>query len=119
MNEMPPRISIISINLNNSAGLKKTINSVLAQTYQAIEFIIIDGNSTDGSVTQIKAVAEHLDYWVSEPDAGLYNAMNKGLTAATGNYVLFLNSGDYLVDKFAIEKLVSNSSGEDVIYGNL
>lgn len=98
------KISIITINFNNKDGIEKTISSVVAQTYKDIQYIIIDGDSTDGSVEVIKKYHEDIDYWISEPDKGIYDAMNKGILKATGDYVLFLNSGDYL----SIEELLTN-----------
>ena len=91
------KISIITINYNNKSGLEKTIESVLQQTYDNIEYLVIDGNSTDGSKDVIKKYKHRISYWVSEPDSGIYNAMNKGGTKATGDYLLFLNSGDVLL----------------------
>lgn len=89
------KLSIITINLNNKAGLQKTIDSVIAQTCKDFEWIVIDGGSTDGSKELIKEYADEISYWVSEPDNGIYNAMNKGIRVARGEYFLFLNSGDY------------------------
>ena len=88
------RISIITVNYNHLEGVKRTMESVLGQTYQELEYIVIDGGSTDGSREYIHEHASRLSYWVSEPDNGLYDAMNKGITKASGEYVLFLNSGD-------------------------
>ena len=88
------KYSIITINYNNRDGLEMTINSVLEQTYKDFEYIIIDGGSTDGSLEVIKKHAAQIDYWVSEPDNGIYNAMNKGIRKATGDYLNFMNSGD-------------------------
>jgi glycosyltransferase involved in cell wall biosynthesis len=116
---MSSKVSIITINLNNRKGLKKTIQSVLAQTYANIEYIIIDGASSDASIEEILAVKDHLAFWISEPDEGLYSAMNKGLKAATGEYVLFLNSADCFYDEFVIERVMNNAANEEVIYGNL
>ncbi|HEY6142821.1 MAG TPA: glycosyltransferase family 2 protein [Flavobacterium sp.] len=93
-----PKISIITINYNNLVGLKRTVDSVVNQTWQEFEYIVIDGGSTDDSATYIESQSEHIDYWVSEPDKGIYNAMNKGIAKATGEYLLFLNSGDHLYD---------------------
>jgi len=93
-----PKLSVITINLNNREGLQKTIDSVIAQTYKDFEWIIIDGGSTDGSKELIEQYAAHITYWVSEPDKGIYNAMNKGIRVATGEYLQFLNSGDWLID---------------------
>ncbi|SHF41371.1 Glycosyltransferase involved in cell wall bisynthesis [Bacteroides luti] len=88
------KLSIITINYNNCNGLKKTIESIVNQTYSDYEYIIIDGGSTDGSVEIIKEYADKIDYWVSEPDKGIYNAMNKGILKSTGEYCNFMNSGD-------------------------
>ena len=87
------KYSIITINYNNRDGLEMTINSVLGQSYQDLEYIIIDGGSTDGSVEVIKKYESRIDYWVSEPDKGVYNAMNKGIGKASGDYLNFMNSG--------------------------
>ncbi len=88
------KYSIITINYNNKDGLRKTIESVINQTCNDFEYIIIDGGSTDGSVDVIKEYADKIDYWVSEPDKGIYNAMNKGVKVAKGEYLNFMNSGD-------------------------
>lgn len=88
------KYSIITINFNNRDGLQKTIDSVVNQTYKDFEYIIIDGGSTDGSVDIIREYADRIDYWVSEPDKGIYNAMNKGILKAHGEYINFMNSGD-------------------------
>ena len=113
-------ISIITINLNNKEGLTKTIESVVNQTYfDKIEYIIIDGGSTDGSVDVIKEFADKISYWVSEQDNGIYNAMNKGIKLATGDYFLFLNSGDYLSQNNVIERVFPYlEDGYDMVYGN-
>jgi glycosyltransferase involved in cell wall biosynthesis len=99
------KISIITLNFNNLSGLKKTFSSVLAQNYANFEFIIIDGGSTDGSKEYLQENSSKIDYWVSEPDRGVYHAMNKGLEKATGTYCLFLNSGDYLFDNLVLDKV--------------
>lgn len=91
-----PKLTIITINLNNKAGLQTTIDSVIAQTYKDFEWIIIDGGSTDGSKELIEKYTNYIKYWVSEPDKGIYNAMNKGIKVAEGEYLQFLNSGDSL-----------------------
>jgi glycosyltransferase involved in cell wall biosynthesis len=92
-------ISIITINYNNLIGLKKTFESVVTQTYKNIQFIVIDGNSSDGSKEFLQRNSLSFDYWVSEPDNGIYNAMNKGIAQAKGKYLLFLNSGDIFCNK--------------------
>jgi glycosyltransferase involved in cell wall biosynthesis len=111
-------ISIITINYNDAAGLKKTMASVLEQTYEDIEYIVIDGGSTDGSASHIELYQKDLAYWVSEPDQGIYSAMNKGIDQATGDYLLFLNSGDWLVDDYVIERFVGFHPIEDLVYGD-
>ena len=113
------KLSIITINRNNAAGLRKTIESVVSQTFTDFEYIIIDGASTDGSVEIIKEFAEKITYWVSEPDKGIYNAMNKGILKAKGEYLLFLNSGDFLYNKFVISKFVNYRYKDDIIFGDL
>jgi len=116
---MSPRISIITINRNNDKGLKKTIESVIQQTYKNIEFIIVDGASSDNSVEIIKSYANSLSWWVSEPDSGIYNAMNKGLDKAGGEYLLFLNSGDYLENDSILQQVAPFLDGTDIVYGDL
>lgn len=111
-------ISIITINLNNRDGLRKTIESVICQTYfDKIEYIIIDGGSTDGSVDVIKEYEDRISYWVSEKDSGIYNAMNKGVDVSSGDYSLYLNSGDYLNGADVIEK-VYDKLDKDIVYGD-
>lgn len=88
------KISVITINFNNCEGLKKTIESVVQQTFHDIEWIVVDGGSTDGSRELLEKYSKHFTYWVSEPDEGIYSAMNKGLKRAKGEYTIFLNSGD-------------------------
>jgi glycosyltransferase involved in cell wall biosynthesis len=114
-----PKISIITINQNNEVGLKKTIESVIAQKFTDFEYIIIDGASTDGSVEVINQHSNKLAYWVSEPDSGIYNAMNKGIAKANGEYCLFLNSGDWLNNN-VLEKVAPQLNNKiDILYGNL
>lgn len=112
------RISIITINLNNKQGLERTINSVLSQTFfDKIDYIIIDGGSTDGSKELIEQHKDKLYYWCSEHDNGIFNAMNKGIDKANGEYLLFLNSGDFLHSKDTIEKIYDQLDC-DIVYGN-
>ncbi|MDR1562929.1 MAG: glycosyltransferase [Dysgonamonadaceae bacterium] len=112
------KLSIITINLNNREGLKKTVESVVSQTLTDFEYIIIDGGSTDGSVELIKQYTNRITFWISEPDKGIYNAMNKAIVMANGEYCQFLNSGDYLYDKTVLEKVFSQGCNEDIIVGN-
>lgn len=111
------KFSIITINYNNCDGLRKTIESVVNQTYIDFEYIIIDGGSTDGSVEVIRDYADRIDYWVSEPDKGIYNAMNKGILKATGEYLNFMNSGDCFDALDVLQKLATRNYVADVITG--
>lgn len=112
------KISIITINYNNHIGLEKTMNSVLLQNYRDYEWIVIDGGSTDGSRELIEQHQNDIAFWCSEPDNGIYHAMNKGVTKAHGDYLQFLNSGDVLVDNNVLSDFVKLSPIADVIYGN-
>ncbi|MFA6275473.1 MAG: glycosyltransferase family 2 protein [Pedobacter sp.] len=112
-------ISIITINYNNEFGLQKTIESVISQTSKKFEYIIIDGGSTDGSKASINLYKHHFSYNVSEPDQGIYHAMNKGIRVAKGKFLLFLNSGDTLSNNDVLEKIDPYlNSDDDIIYGN-
>lgn len=116
---MKPKISIITINLNDKLGLEKTIKSVVNQTYNAIEFLVIDGASNDGSLNVLTQQKENIHFMLSEKDSGIYNAMNKGIKKATGEFILFLNSGDILTSNNAIEDFVMHKDfGGDIIYGD-
>ena len=112
------KISIITINRNNADGLKQTLISVAEQTATDFEHIVIDGASTDHSVDVIKQFT-HFAYSVSEPDTGIFEAMNKGIIQAKGDYCLFLNSGDYLENPNIISTMLPHLNGEDIIYGNM
>lgn len=113
------KVSIITINYNHADGLRKTIESVIAQTCKDYEYIIIDGGSTDGSVDVIKEYASQIDYWVSEPDGGIYPAMNKGIRIAKGDYCIFMNSGDMFYDNKVIERVNTYTMTEDVVCGDI
>lgn len=110
------KLSIITINRNNAHGLRETIESVVSQTFTDFEYIVIDGVSTDSSVEVIKEYFNQIDYWVSEPDSGIYNAMNKGIHQASGEYCLFLNSGDYLYNENTLKLLFANEFNQDIVY---
>lgn len=111
-------LSIITICYNDKKGLEKTIKSVLSQTIKNFEFIIIDGNSTDGSVEIIQQYSQQITYWTSEPDSGIYNAMNKGIKVATGDYCLFLNSGDIFYSNNVISNFILSNPTEDILCGD-
>ncbi|WP_159632970.1 glycosyltransferase family 2 protein [Sphingobacterium composti Ten et al. 2007 non Yoo et al. 2007] len=112
-----PTISIITIVYNNVRDIEHTILSVINQTYSNIEYIVIDGASTDGTLDIIQQYRGSIDVLVSEKDSGIYDAMNKGLAKATGDYVLFLNSGDELFDNNTIQIIVEKGNNADIIYG--
>ncbi len=112
------KLSIITVVLNDAAHIESTIQSVINQDFKSIQYIIIDGQSTDGTLDIIKKYKDHIDILVSEKDQGLYDAMNKGLRLATGDYVLFLNSGDRLYDNQTISKIFSTHPDADVYYGD-
>lgn len=119
------KISIVTINYNNAEGLRKTLASVAAQTYRDIEHIVIDGGSTDGSVDIIKEyVNQCMMYdvlWVSEKDKGIYDAMNKGVKKATGDYVYILNSGDAIAAPDIVERMMNflNDGKINLLLGNI
>lgn len=114
-----PLISIISVNLNNLEGLKRTMQSVFEQTWQEFEYIVIDGGSKDGSKEYIEQHQEKISYWVSEPDKGIYNGMNKGIKVANGEYLLFLNSGDWLFKKDTLSRIAPEFCDYDFFYGGI
>ena len=114
-----PKLSVITINYNNCDGLRKTIESVVNQTYKDLEYILIDGASTDGSVDVIKEYASKIDYWVSEPDKGIYNAMNKGIDVANGEYCIFMNSGDLFYNSSALADVEPKLACKDIISGSV
>lgn len=115
---MAAKVSIITVNLNNRDGLRKSIESVVTQSFADFEYLIIDGGSTDGSVEVIRAYAGKIYWWVSETDSGIFNAMNKGISQAHGDYCLFLNSGDFLLDQDILSKVFAKDYTEDILYGN-
>lgn len=112
------KLSIITVNFNNKQGLQKTIDSVISQTYQNFEWIIIDGGSTDGSKELIEKYQEHFSYWCCENDKGVYNAMNKGIAQTKGCYLNFMNSGDCFASNRVLEKTFMNDFNADILYGN-
>ncbi len=116
---MHTKLSIITINRNNAFGLRETMASVLKQVNLEFEYIVIDGASEDESVNVIKENQEKLTYWESKPDNGIYHAMNKGIDKANGEYVLFLNSGDYLFNDRVIVDALSRLGASDLMYGKL
>lgn len=116
---MPIKLSIITINYNNAIGLAKTIESVVNQSYKEVEYIIIDGGSTDESINIIKKYQDKISYWISEPDRGIYHAMNKGIQQATGDYCQFLNSGDWLCSEHVVKRMLTHNDQPGIIIGNM
>ncbi len=118
--KLPFKVSIITVVYNGIAHLEQTIQSVLAQNYDNIEYIIIDGGSTDGTVELIKKYEDQIAYWVSEPDAGIYNAMNKGISKASGEIVGLINADDwYEENAIAIVVDTFEKKEADVIHGSM
>lgn len=111
------KLSIITINYNNASGLQKTIQSVVQQDCSGIEYIVIDGNSSDDSIEIIKKYEDQITYWVSEPNKGIYGNMNRGIKEVNGAYCLFLNSGDWLVED-SLNKIIPWCEHADIIYCN-
>jgi glycosyltransferase involved in cell wall biosynthesis len=113
------KISVVTINYNNPLGLNKTIESVVNQTFKDFEYIIIDGGSKEEDVSIIKSYQNHINYWVSEPDKGIYNAMNKGINVASGDFVIFINSGDNFTNSKVLEEVCYQLTPEfDLYYGD-
>lgn len=113
------KISVITVCYNAVDTIEETMLSVLNQTYDNIEYIIIDGGSTDGTVDIIKKYADRLAYWVSEPDRGIYDAMNKGIDAAIGDYINFMNAGDTFNNSEALSEVSNLLIGDaEIIYGD-
>jgi len=113
------KLSVITICLNDLEGLKRTVNSVVAQSFNDFEYIVIDGGSTDGTIDFLKKQETKIAKFVSEKDDGIYNAMNKGIALANGEYCLFLNSGDYLVNDDVLMSVFLQNKSEDILYGNM
>lgn len=114
-----PKVTVVTVCWNVVKALEMTMQSVFTQTYDNIEYIVIDGASTDGSLELIERHSDQIDYWVSEPDHGIYDAMNKAIAAATGEWIIFLNTGDTFADQDVVEKVFSSDrESSDVVYGN-
>ena len=120
MNNPHPKFSIITVTYNAGKVLEDTIQSVVFQTYRNVEYIIVDGGSTDNTLDVVHKYQERISKVISEPDKGLYDAMNKGIRMATGDYLCFLNAGDELHENETLQKIVYTLKGKelpDVIYG--
>ena len=112
-----PRLSVITVVFNNADCIERTMRSVLDQSYPNIEYVLIDGQSTDGTLDKIKPYIPRISKFISEPDEGIYDAMNKGLALATGEYVLFMNSGDEIWARDTVENIFNTAKDADIYYG--
>lgn len=112
-----PVLSVITVVYNNVQDIERTMLSVLNQTYAEIEYVVLDGASTDGTKELIEKYSGKISTFISEPDKGIYDAMNKALRLATGDYVLFMNSGDEIYDQKTIERVFASSPDADIYYG--
>ncbi len=120
MNPKMPKISVITVVYNGGDLIEKTIKSVVDQSYTNIEYLIIDGKSKDKTIEIVKKYKTKITKWISESDKGLYDAMNKGLELATGDFVLFINAGDYFYNEKVVENIFNNyDSKTDVLYGEV
>ena len=115
-----PKISVITVVYNGAATLERTIESVASQTYSNIEYVIVDGGSTDGTIDIINAHSGEITKWVSEKDEGIYDAMNKGIRMSEGDYLWFINSGDEIYEPETLERIfnIHNAPFYDVYYGS-
>lgn len=112
-------ITVVTVSFNAVSCIEETILSVINQTYLNLQYIIVDGGSTDGTVDIIKKYADKISYWISEPDKGIYDAMNKGIDMAKGEWINFMNSGDTFYANDTIESIFLQQHTEDIIYGDV
>lgn len=111
------KLSIITISYNNLQGIKLTAESIIKQTFSDYEWIVIDGNSKDGTKEYLEQIVPQPTYWISEPDNGIYDAMNKGISKANGEWCIFMNSGDTFYDNYVLDKVFSRFPDHgDIIY---
>ncbi len=116
---MDPVVTIVTVVYNDKLNIENTIRSVLKQTYKNIQYIVVDGNSTDGTLDIIKRHKKNIDILISEPDKGVYDAMNKGIDKVCGEWVVFMNSGDLFYNENVLEDVFRFDCLADVIYGNI
>lgn len=112
-----PTLSVVTIVYNNVRDIEYTLQSVTNQSYPNIEYIVVDGLSNDGTMDVIQRYAADIDLLISEKDQGIYDAMNKGLARATGDYIIFINSGDEFMDSQTVEKVFATAEDADIYYG--
>lgn len=115
---MKAKISVVTIVFNDNRNIEYTIKNVISQTYDNFEYIIIDGGSTDGTLDIIRKYKDSIAFLISEPDKGIYDAMNKSLNYCSGDYIIFMNSGDSFASHDSIRKVFSDIQTSDVIYGD-
>lgn len=113
-----PKISVITVCYNEAANIKATLDSIVNQTFRDFELIVVDGGSTDGTKEIIQQYANRITWWCSEADRGIYNAMNKGVTHASGEYVIFMNGGDRFHNIKVMENVFSENVTADIIEGH-
>lgn len=118
---MKPKVTIVTAVYNGEKYIEETIQSVLNQTYANIEYIIIDGNSSDGTVEIIRKYEDKISYWISEKDEGMYDAINKGFKKATGDIFAYLNADDLYYDEFVVERVVKEflTDNPSLVFGNV
>ncbi|PTQ93221.1 glycosyltransferase involved in cell wall biosynthesis [Mucilaginibacter yixingensis] len=112
-----PKLSVITVVYNDARHIERTMRSVIGQTYTNIEYLVIDGASTDGTLDKIKQQGHKIAQLISEKDKGIYDAMNKGLAKATGDYVIFMNSGDEFYDNETVAHVFAAAPDADIYYG--
>lgn len=117
-NKYNPKVSIITIVFNNRDNFIKTMNSVRKQGYPNIEYIVVDGGSKDGTPDVIRQSGDIITKWISEPDKGIYDAMNKGIKMSTGEYLWFLNGGDMIYSENTLNEVFASGDNADVYYGD-
>lgn len=114
-----PKVTVVTVNFNMAGELADTLDSVLAQDYANLEYVVIDGGSTDGSREILARYGKRLSYWISEPDRNLYDGMNKGVAAASGDWILFMNAGDRFAAPDVLTRIfASRHEGADILYGH-
>jgi putative colanic acid biosynthesis glycosyltransferase len=111
-------ITVVTVVRNDARGLERTMDSVAAQDYPSLEYVVVDGASTDGTRAVIELRASEVDGWISEPDTGIYNAMNKGARMASGEYVCFMNAGDSFVSNDTISLMFTPPAGAELLWGD-
>jgi glycosyltransferase involved in cell wall biosynthesis len=118
MDDTSYAVSVVTVVRDDSEGLERTIESVAAQSFRNFEYIVVDGASTDGTLDVIRRRESEIDAWVSEPDSGIYSAMNKGVRLASGDYILFMNAGDRFYAPEALERMFEPEPSAELVWGD-